>query len=401
MGSKYHKNTYPDYVEGKESSFIDVSARKLKKAFCEQLQNAVNNIVEQISSEGESSGDTSVYTGITGIAHVYYLIGKRFNRKDLIQKAGSLTARAVNKLSKKRITYLAGDPGPLAFNAILLHNDGKNPDSDIRRLKDLLPVVIASNPDTADEFLYGRVGYLYALLLVNKHVSPNTFDSSVLRNVVNVILSSGQERSKSLRSKVPLVYEWHGKNYYGAAHGVSGILYLLLLTGNVVTDQERKNLIKPTLDNLLECRCPSGNLPSSLGSESDRLVQWCHGAPGFINLLTLAYKEFGDVQYQQAALDCGDVVWQRGICTKGYSICHGVSGNAYTFLELYQMTKDIKHLHRAASFAEWCLSRPKYQEHPPDRPYSFFEGMAGVAYFLTDIQDPENASFPAYTLSHF
>lgn len=28
-------------------------------------------------------------------------------------------------------------------------------------------------------------------------------------------------------------------------------------------------------------------------------------------------------------------------------------------------------------------------------------GMAGVAYFLTDIQDPERASFPAYTLCDF
>lgn len=401
MSSKYHRNPYLDYIEGKESSVIDVSTKKLSKSLCEKLQNTVNTIVEQISNEGEGTSDTSVYTGITGIAHLYYLIGKRFKRKDLIQKAGLLTTRAVNKLSKKRISYLAGDPGPLAFNAVLQHDNGKSPDADIKRLKDILPMVIAHNPDTSDEFLYGRVGYLYSLLLVNKHVSPDTIDSSLLRQVVSVILSSGQERSKSLRSKVPLVYEWHGKNYYGAAHGVAGILYLLLLAGNVVTDAERKNLIQPTLDNLLECRFSSGNLPSSLGSDSDRLVQWCHGAPGFVNLLSLAYKEFGDPRYQKAALDCGEVVWERGITKKGYSICHGVSGNAYTFLELFQMTKDVKHLHRAACFADWCLSRPKYQEHAPDRPYSLFEGMAGVAYFLTDIQDPENASFPAYTLSNF
>lgn len=49
--------------------------------------------------------------------------------------------------------------------------------------------------------------------------------------VVTAILESGQARSRATRSKVPLVYEWHGKNYYGAAHGVAGILYVLLLVG--------------------------------------------------------------------------------------------------------------------------------------------------------------------------
>lgn len=34
-----------------------------------------------------------------------------------------------------------------------------------------------------------------------------------------------------------------------------------------------------------------GNLPSSLESSgSDRLVHWCHGAPGFTHLLAHAYR---------------------------------------------------------------------------------------------------------------
>lgn len=47
---------------------------------------------------------------------------------------------------------------------------------------------------------------------------------------------------------------------------------------------------------------------------------------------------FGHDPYLQTALECGDVVWRRGLLTKGYSICHGVAGNAYTFLVLYQLT---------------------------------------------------------------
>ena len=32
---------------------------------------------------------------------------------------------------------------------------------------------------------------------------------------------------------------------------------------------------------------------SSIGNQRDRLVQWCHGAPGAIHLYVLAYKVRG------------------------------------------------------------------------------------------------------------
>ena len=32
----------------------------------------------------------------------------------------------------------------------------------------------------------------------------------------------------------------------------------------------------------------------------------------------------------------------------------------------------------------------------PDRPYSLFEGMAGLVTLLLDLQDPENAMFPCF-----
>jgi len=49
-------------------------------------------------------------------------------------------------------------------------------------------------------------------------------------------------------------------------------------------------LIQPTLDGILELRFESKNVPSSVGNTSDRLVQWCHGAPGVTALYCLAYE---------------------------------------------------------------------------------------------------------------
>lgn len=41
---------------------------------------------------------------------------------------------------------------------------------------------------------------------------------------------------------------------------------------------------------MIRNRFPSGNYPSSEGSESDRLVHWCHGAPGVALTLAKAAK---------------------------------------------------------------------------------------------------------------
>lgn len=71
------------------------------------------------------------------------------------------------------------------------------------------------------------------------------------------------------------------------------------------------------------------------------------------NIETLVYhfcltlKVFGKEKYLNAAIKCGEVVWNCGILKKGYGICHGVAGNAYSFLSLYKQTKDAKYLHRA------------------------------------------------------
>lgn len=49
--------------------------------------------------------------------------------------------------------------------------------------------------------------------------------------------------------------------------------------------------VKPTIDYILGMQYPSKNIPSSVGSKSyDVLVQWCHGAPGAIHMVALAYE---------------------------------------------------------------------------------------------------------------
>lgn len=56
-------------------------------------------------------------------------------------------------------------------------------------------------------------------------------------------------------------------------------------------DQETlTEMVKPSIDYMRHKRFRSGNYPSSLSNETDRLVHWCHGAPGVIHMLMQAYK---------------------------------------------------------------------------------------------------------------
>jgi hypothetical protein len=87
------------------------------------------------------------------------------------------------------------------------------------------------------------------------------------------------------------------------------------------------------------------------------------------------------------------------LLTKGFGLCHGVSGNAYSFLKLYAVTKDVKFYKMAVGFSNAICSK-EYQDlllQKPDRPTSLFEGIAGAIIFLHDISSNE-CNFPAYDI---
>eukprot|EP00088_Acartia_fossae_P068776 TRINITY_DN8799_c0_g1_i2.p1 TRINITY_DN8799_c0_g1~~TRINITY_DN8799_c0_g1_i2.p1 ORF type:complete len:413 (-),score=53.50 TRINITY_DN8799_c0_g1_i2:122-1309(-) len=340
----------------------------------------------------DSRGDFSVYTGECGIAYMYYRLGD-------LGKAKSLIKPWLKRLKGRRVTFLCGDAGPLALASIIYFKEGNLEKHQyyLNKLLQLKTKVLDKNSDMPDELLYGRAGYLFSLLLVNKECEESSVETTLIRQIVEVILRSGHHYSRKYKCSSPLMYEWHDKRYYGAAHGLAGI-YATLLQTNVLQENEIEDLVKPSVDYLLGKAFPSGNFPSSEGSDRDRLVHWCHGAPGIVHLLLLCYTKWGDKKYQDAALKCGDVIWSRGLLRKGEGLCHGTGGNGYAFLHLYQVTQEKEWLYRAAMFAVHCTQINKHFVNLADRPLSLFEGLSGAVCFLNDILQPENAKFPAFIL---
>uniref|UniRef100_A0AAZ3RT66 LanC lantibiotic synthetase component C-like 2 (bacterial) n=1 Tax=Oncorhynchus tshawytscha TaxID=74940 RepID=A0AAZ3RT66_ONCTS len=337
-----------------------------------------------------------------GIALLYLQLHRVTCEASHLQRALDYVKRTLRILNGRKVTFLCGDAGPLAVAAVVHHRLKNQTESQecLTKLLQLQRGVVSTDSEMPDELLYGRAGYLYALLYVNKEIGPDTVDETTIARVVTAILESGKNMAKEEKKaeKCPLLYEWHKKQYVGAAHGLAGIYCMLMQPSAKVNQEVLSELVRPSVDYVRHKKFRSGNYPSSLSNETDRLVHWCHGAPGVVHMLIMAHKVFKDEKYLKDAVECGEVIWQRGLLRKGYGICHGTAGNAYSFLTLYQLTQEKKYLYRACKFAEWCLDYGTHGCRIPDRPYSLFEGMAGAIHYLSDLTQPESSCFPAFEL---
>ncbi|KAM6971642.1 lanC-like protein 2 [Tautogolabrus adspersus] len=413
MEERSFPNPYPDLDQGvltsnsgsEEDDQEPFDAEgKGSAAFQKKVQSKIKDLLLQME-EGLKTADPhdfSTYTGWTGIALLYLQLHRVSNEASHLQRALDYVKRAMRILNGRKVTFLCGDAGPLAVGAVVHHKLNNSADSKdcLSRLLQLQRSVLCSDSEMPDELLYGRAGYLYALLYINKEIGADTVDEETITKVVTAIVESGKNMSAEQKKtdRCPLLYEWHKKQYIGAAHGLAGIYYMLMQPTSKVHPDILTELVRPCIDYVRHKKFRSGNFPSSVSNESDRLVHWCHGAPGVIHMLIMAHKVFKEEKYLKEAAECAEVIWQRGLLRKGYGICHGTAGNGYAFLALYKLTKEKKYLYRACKFAEWCLDYGTHGCRIPDRPYSLFEGMAGAIYYLSEIAQPEASCFPAFEL---
>lgn len=127
------------------------------------------------------------------------------------------------------------------------------------------------------DLLCGRAGFLWAALFIKSHLGEDALSNDLLMPVVEAIIAGGRAGASDNPS-CPLMYRWHGTRYFGAAHGLAGILHVLL---HFPLSEDDAEDVKKTLRYMMSKRLPnSGNYPSSDGSSRDNLVQWSHGATG-------------------------------------------------------------------------------------------------------------------------
>lgn len=252
-----------------------------------------------------------------------------------------------------------------------------------------------------DEILNGRAGFLASLLIIRKEKGLEVLSNDEIRSVLNFMIQSGLAYSQKHRSPSPLMYQWHGDEYLGAAHGVSGILQIFLSSWEFL-DDSAKTAVKQSVDWYLSTQLADGNFPSGTDriGRTEELIHWCHGATGALHMLLAAHLVFADAKYLQAAIRCAHLIWERGILLKGPGICHGVAGSGYAFLLLYRQTFENEWLDKAKVFALIMLSESfKKASRTPDCPWSLFEGWAGSLCFLVDLLTPTKSQFPLLPLN--
>lgn len=322
--NSYQDDNFSNLLENRKLN------RTLHDSFIAQISSLLKYWEEHFKFD---PNDTSVYTGASGGALLYLKIlqtniGQQLSLSEgyLLQKAQRIVDQCLEKLKRNRSSFICGCLGPLTIKAIVgsLQSEVQNQQNDYYTEIASIALESLKDPSLPDEILYGRAGILYSLLLIRSKLahSEGIISDQLIRQLVTNILHSGKNNAKRKKSGIPLVYYWHEKAYIGAAHGYAGILYILLEARQYLTNDELNFLVKPTINFVLSLQfSQSGNFPSSLRNPDeltpDTLVQWCHGSPGVIHLLVLAYQVFNETKYLDAAVRCSDDIWTRGILKKG------------------------------------------------------------------------------------
>ncbi|KNA08518.1 hypothetical protein SOVF_161800, partial [Spinacia oleracea] len=351
----------------------------------------------------------TIYTGLMGTAFTCF---RSFQATachlDLLLSADIVRACATVAHSSRNVTFLSGRGGVYALGAVIMNYMGDHLSRD--RFLDMFIEVAQEKalPVGPEEggfgmsynLLCGRAGFLYAALFIKSHLGEEAVSNDLLMPVVDAILAGGRAGASDNPS-CPLMYRWHGTRFFGAAHGLAGILHVLLHFPLLEDDAED---VKNTLRYVMSKRFPkSGNYPSSDGNGRDNLVQWSHGATSMAITLCKASQVFpGEREFRDGAIEAGEVVWKSGLVKK-VGLDDGVAGNAYAFLSLYKLTGEAVYMERSKAFASFLYhkgSKLVNAKHSgeTDHAYSLFLGLGGVACFFFDLLQPENSKFPGYEL---
>jgi lantibiotic modifying enzyme len=185
--------------------------------------------------------------------------------------------------------------------------------------------------------------------------------------------------------------DMYGKvmQYFGAGHGFAGNVYPLL-KGASLLDADRREVL---YDRCLEMLSVTAKVeddavnwpPETYTPRPDgprMLMQWCHGAPGFVTGLADFPRERSP-EMEALLIGAGHAVWIAGPLSKGFGLCHGTAGNGYAFLKLYQRTGDALWLERARSFAVHSIAQSERmrQQYGQGR-YALWTGDPGLAVYV-------------------
>ncbi|MBP1151943.1 LanC-like protein [Methylocaldum sp. RMAD-M] len=288
---------------------------------------------------------------------------------------------------RNRASFLLGDT-PIQMLAF-----GQQPTHELGTVLDAL---VASNTEhPARELMMGSPGTMLAALFLHERTGEQRWSN--LFQVTAERLWAQLEWSPQYQcSYWAQHFDRNPSTYLGAIHGFVATA-LPLIRGRHLLGTERwdawEACITNTVQHTVDRDGDHANWRPQLDHTPDaskKLLQFCHGAPGFVICLAGMPSSALD----ELLLAAGETIWSAGPLVKGSNLCHGTAGNAYAFLKLYRRTQDLIWLQRARAFAMHGITQAReeaarYRQHR----YSLWTGDLGLAVFLWDCIVAE-ARFP-------
>ncbi|KAH8802830.1 hypothetical protein F5884DRAFT_803260 [Xylogone sp. PMI_703] len=364
----------------------------------DQIENKLEN--SQVSPEDElktfldiilinhppaPSKRTGFWLGSAGLAYLFFQISKAF--PSLIIRGKSANYWCGEYLANSKPTEDDVSPKHCGQSSAMLSYlaIGAAYTKDIRFVElfvKYLPDVTAHDHQASDEWWNGKAGALaMARMILENFPDSKEILEPFGRDVIKAILKDGPP------------WDWHGKEYLGAAHGEIGVLTQIILW-----NPEFAEKMEGYLTEMLSIQVEDGNWPSSLPGGRTKLVQFCHGAGGWVISLLALRPHFPNLhsQIDQAVSKGRNCILEKGLLRKIPNLCHGIAGNALAlapeqrevFLKLCTLENYTRGIEEG-----WFTEDASYGEK-----YSLGSGLGGIAWlWATVCTDSRLSGIPGYS----
>ncbi|NOK71592.1 MAG: hypothetical protein GFH25_541324n35 [Chloroflexi bacterium AL-N10] len=360
--------------------------------------------------ENIPSPRATINYGSAGIAYYYYCKALR----EGIANDLSLADIWINRAKADLGSYDALFNDKLGLNPQTIgHNSLYNGESGIHLIQSLISHAMGdfvSLKESLDEFIrcgsietnqrdltLGDAGIVLGCSLLYNDLK---FKSVYLPELVAFGASAAESLLHRIEKFPAISNQSSALSYLGVAHGWAGILYALL-SWYSVTDISPPRSIQDRIEELLRISEPVGRgihwRQRINVQKSQYMPGWCNGTSGFMYLLTLAAKCFGEESYLLAATQAAWNVWEDG--DELADLCCGLGGRAYSLLHLYKHTHDERWLDKATVLGNRAARNMLERTYGPENvANSLYKGKLGIALLLEEIDIPFKASMPLFEL---
>lgn len=338
--------------------------------------------------EGDEDGthaSTTLYFGACGVIwalHHLQALGAATLSRSYLDDLDTLLVRNRAWLqsagSDDVASYLMGDT-PIELLAY-----GHQPDA---ARADRLAALIASNIEhPARELMWGAPGTLLAALFLHERTGHARW-AALFRQTAAMLWSQLRWSPEHGCHHWTQMLYGTPSTYLDAVHGFVATASPLI-RGRHLLDANSWAAWQDCIANTItrtaqwdgdQASWPAQLMPSSGRPSRATLMQYCHGAPGFV----ICLGEFPGDALDGLLLAAGRAVWAAGPLIKGSNLCHGTGGNGYAFLKLYQRTRDPLWLERARAFAMHGIAQTEADAARHGRMrHSLWTGDPGFAIYL-------------------